>query len=154
LESGETLDLRQLSDSFGTAVERLLCDLFQMHSAASRYWVDGLIVDVATIKTGRVLAITGRAWCANHNTQWQVPAEILFAFSDAEPAGLLSMTIRVGNAGFRTLGEHRGRNITRREPECWLFEFEFIGTTVDGQADVSVHHAGAVDEIDHGRQQP
>jgi hypothetical protein len=82
LEVGDHPNLEQLSESFGGAAAFLLCDLFQMHPVASHHWVDGVIVDTATIQAGRLVVIDGRAWCADHRTQWLVPLEIRCAFDD------------------------------------------------------------------------
>src|SRR5262245_473294 len=129
LEPSHVPNLDELSKSFGTAAEWLLCDLFRVHPAASRYWVDGVVVDVAAILRRRQVLLKGRAWCADHRTQWQVPTEIVCAFKEAEPVELLSVKIRVGIAAFRTLADHVGRNITRREPKAGLLQFDVADIT-------------------------
>jgi hypothetical protein len=145
LEAGDRPNL-QLSVSFGSAFEFLLCDLFKLHAAAACYWVDGLLVDATMLTATRVVVVKGRAWCADHKTQWQVPAEIICEFSEAGSAVLQSMRIAVGNAAFGSLSEHRDRNVTRREPREWLLEFRIAGLAADREADIEVHYATGTGE--------
>ena len=69
----------------------------------------------------------GRAWCADHHEQWQIPVEIVARFSNDQESNLVSVVIRVGNAAMATLGGHRSRSITKiGDPWEWLLEFEVI----------------------------
>jgi hypothetical protein len=127
LEAGELPDLEVLTRTFGTAIEFVLCDLFSQHGAASRYWVDGVIIDAVSLQPSRIVEAKGRAWCADHREQWQIPAEIVCRFSDDQESNLLSVVIRVGNAAMATLDGHRSRSITKMgDPQKWLLEFEVI----------------------------
>jgi hypothetical protein len=115
--------LGSLSQGIGTTLEHLLCDLFRLDASASRYWVDGVLVDSVTLETG-VMVIRGPAWCADHERQWKVPTEVTFRFAEEADPRSLSMQLLVGNAAFGTLAAHRGRNVVRRAPQEWLLAFE------------------------------
>jgi hypothetical protein len=125
IEAGDKPDLELVSNGLGTDVEWLLCDLFRLDEATSRYWVDGVTIDTATLKPNRILVLTGRAWCADHREQWEVPSEIGCRFSDGLEPTLESLTIRIGNAAVKTLADHRDRSITRTANLSeWLLAFE------------------------------
>ena len=112
-----------LSQGLGTTLEYLLCDVFQLDASATRYWVDGVLIDTATLDSG-VVVLRGCAWCADHKAQWQVPTEVTFWFSDERSPESMSLRLLVGDAAFGTLGEHRARNTVRRAPQAWLHTFE------------------------------
>jgi hypothetical protein len=125
LEEGRKPDLEVVSNTLGTDIERLLCDLFRLDEAMARYWVDGVIIDTASSSPGRVLVLRGRAWCADHREQWQVPTEIACRFSDDREPILELLTIRIGNAAVKTLADHRNRSIAKTANlRDWLIAFD------------------------------
>lgn len=124
LEGGELVDLQVASQTFGSTIEYLLGDLLSNDDTASRYWIDGFIIDEASLLRLRVVLTTGRAWCADHARQWQVPAQVASCFSSGPPPVLESLAIRIGNAKLPTLDDHRGRSIVKTSNlTAWLHEF-------------------------------
>lgn len=125
LEAGDQPDLDAVSKDFGTRVEFLLCDLFRMDPATAGHSCDGVMIVRATIQPGRVLALTGSAYCVGDREQWLIPAEIACRFADGKEPVLELLTVRVGNAALGSLADHRTRSITKASDLSeWLVAFE------------------------------
>ena len=126
LRAGHQPDVETLSTTFGAAVDALLSDVFSQDGATSRYWTDGVAIDVVRLLPDTVVRSVGRVWCGDHRDQWPVPVVVDVRFGSGGAAS--GFRVRVGDAAFGGLGEHRGRSITRSEPQQWLIDLEADAT--------------------------
>lgn len=117
LESGREIDRTTLAQGMGSTLEYMLCGLFSADEATRAYWVDGVVLNTPVFLPDSGVVATGYAWCADHRSQWQVPAQIQFSLSD----GFLK--IRIGDAKHATLDGHR-TNRPADTPREWLMEFD------------------------------
>jgi len=100
---------------------------FQALPHTRRYWLDGIDPLAVEFSSPGHLLVRGKAWCADHSTQWLVPCELEVIFASETPVRCVA---RLGDASFATLDEHRTRGATHTQTG-WLHIFRFTPDTPD-----------------------
>jgi hypothetical protein len=114
-------------DEVCSAAEYLATEAFQALPRTRRYWLDGIESISAEVSPPAQMIVRGRAWCADHSQQWQVPCELELSFT----AGATDCCIvRLGDGALATLDEHRARK-AEPAPAAWLHTFRFLPERVE-----------------------
>ncbi len=102
-----------------SAAEYLLTDAFRALPRTRRLWVDGILPSFLELAAGN-LVVLGQAWCADSNNQWLVPIQLEVRLTTD---GADTATLRVGDATFASLDEHRTKR-AKQPQAAWLHTFE------------------------------
>ena len=122
---GARVDLDAATRSVGESISYLLCDAFRVCELPN--WFDGFVVEAIERRPDDTVLLRGLAWCADHRTQWKVPAEAeLLCTPDADPC-LRSVRVRVGDRSTGLVP------IALRSawPKHWLHDFQIEATWDD-----------------------
>lgn len=136
----EEIDLIALTQSLGTCLEYILCNLFKQGELSSAYWVDGVIITSIELQSIQTININGYAWCAQGSReQWQIPIQVSLDLSgEALIPNLARLHIHVGDVACQTLTNHRFQR-WQMNPELWILNF-FISCPTMQNPQILIDH--------------